>query len=70
MSLTSEEELRIRNIENELDKMLHKLKYAASKNMLNRLHALTEQIKDRMDTRMDEAESQLQELLELARKLQ
>lgn len=70
MSLTYEEELRIRNIEKTAQKLLNLLTGAASKNMLNRLLTLCNEELRRLESKNTELQTKLDTLIGLARKLQ
>jgi hypothetical protein len=70
MSLTYDEEQRIKNIEQTAQKLSNLMTGAASKNMLNRLLTLCNEENRRLSQKLTEAEAKLDTLITLARKLQ
>ena len=70
MSLTNSEETRLQELETIATQLSHLVQGTGSKNMLNRLLTLCqEQVRD-LNNKLDELETDMQEILTLVRKLQ
>lgn len=70
MSLTLQEEKRLRKIEEMLNSVLEVLNGAGSENKLNRLYILLDRELKRLERAQDELETKASEILALARKIQ
>lgn len=70
MTLTAAEKTRIANIEEKVSGVSNLIEGASSKNMLNRLLMLAQERIDRLETRLATANTKLEELIQLAEKLQ
>lgn len=70
MTLTFSEEQRLTNAEETAQQLSHLIEGAGSKNQLNRLLVLCNEEVRKLNARVTTLETQVQELLVLARKLQ
>jgi hypothetical protein len=70
MALTNSEQLRLTNAEETAQQLKHLIAGAGSKNQLNRLLVLCNEEIRKLTARVASLETEVQELLELARKLQ
>ena len=70
MSLTYQEELRLSNIEDQVENLANLLAGAASKNMLNRLLTLANKENSKIEDLITTLTTQVAELKVLAQKLQ
>ena len=70
MTLTNSEEQRLQAVEQKITVLSHLLKGTGSKNQLNRLYTLCQEEMKGLEKKMTELESQLNNILLLARKLQ
>ena len=70
MALTVDEEARIVEIESTITTIQQVLAGAGSHNMLNRLHVLAQEQVENLKKRVDDLETDMAEVLDLARKLQ
>lgn len=70
MSLTPNEEKRLREAEEVLNSILQVLDGAGSENKLNRLYVLLDRELKRLEKAMDDLEETASEVLALARKVQ
>jgi hypothetical protein len=70
MSLTYQEELRLSNIEDQVENLTNLLAGAASKNMLNRLLTLANRENNKIEDLITALTTQVAELKVLAQKLQ
>jgi hypothetical protein len=70
MSLSTTELERLEKVEKEINQLAHLVKGGGSKNQLNRLLVLAQSQVDEMKAVVDDLESRMETLLELAEKLQ
>jgi hypothetical protein len=70
MSLTYQEELKLSNIEDQVENLANLLAGAASKNMLNRLLTLANKENSKIEDLITTLTTQVAELKALAQKLQ
>lgn len=70
MAFTAADEKRLRSIETIVYRLSVLIEGAGSKNQLNRLLVLAQNQVDKLSTRVDALETQMDEILELARRLQ
>lgn len=70
MSLTAEELKRIENLEIAVRSLTKLIRGAGSKNQLNRLLVLGQKTNEELEEKVDALETEMDELLNLTRKLQ
>jgi len=70
MSLTPAEDRRLNKIEAEILTLTRLIKGAGSKNQLNRLLVLQQKTNEELEEKVEGLESEMSDLLALARKLQ
>jgi hypothetical protein len=70
MALTYSEQKRLQNAEETIQELKTLIDGAGSRNMLERLKMLSNEQLRRVESRLTDAEAELEELITLARKLQ
>ena len=70
MAMTPLEERKMMELEESLNSLFRLLRGTGSKNMLNRLHVVLSREIEKLETKTDEVQTRVDEILEYARKVQ
>jgi hypothetical protein len=70
MSITAAEERRLLAAEKKINEIIAAIRGVGSKDQLNRLYIVYDRELDRIETKVDALETEVQKVLELARKVQ